>query len=74
MGVGALQAEEADFHAQAQQTTTLRVFSGGQNQRPDLMRQLLDQYQKANPNVKIIKAIGLVFDKMRKERGITISK
>lgn len=38
--------------AQAQQTT-LRVFSGGQNQRPDLMRQLFDQYQSANPGVKI---------------------
>jgi multiple sugar transport system substrate-binding protein len=35
------------------QQTTLRVFSGGQNQRPDLMRQMFDQYQKANPNVKI---------------------
>ena len=35
------------------QQTTLRVFSGGQNQRPDLMRQLFDQYQKANPGVKI---------------------
>ncbi|MFO1149294.1 MAG: HdeA/HdeB family chaperone [Alsobacter sp.] len=31
-------------------------------------------YCKANPNVKIIKAIGLVFDKMRKERGIVVSK
>jgi multiple sugar transport system substrate-binding protein len=37
---------------QAQQTT-LRVFSGGANQRPDLMRKLFDQYQAANPNVKI---------------------
>ena len=35
------------------QQTSLRVFSGGQNQRPDLMRQLFDQYQKANPGVKI---------------------
>ncbi|MBK9571719.1 MAG: extracellular solute-binding protein [Rhodoferax sp.] len=35
------------------QTTALRVFSGGQNQRPDLMRKLFDEYQKANPNVKI---------------------
>ena len=25
------------------QNTTLRVFSGGQNQRPDLMRKLFDQ-------------------------------
>ena len=31
----------------------LRVFSGGQNQRPDLMRKLFDEYQKANPGVKI---------------------
>ena len=35
------------------QQTSLRVFSGGQNQRPDLMRKLFDEYQKANPNVKI---------------------
>jgi multiple sugar transport system substrate-binding protein len=35
------------------QQTTLRVFSGGQNQRPDLMRKLLDDYQKVNPGVKI---------------------
>ena len=33
--------------------TKLRVFSGGQNQRPDLMRKLFDQYQKANPGVTI---------------------
>ncbi|MFO1311077.1 MAG: ABC transporter substrate-binding protein [Burkholderiales bacterium] len=33
--------------------TTLRVFSGGTNQRPDLMRKLFDQYQAANPGVKI---------------------
>ena len=31
-------------------------------------------YCKANPSVKIIKAIGLVFDKMRKESGIVLSK
>jgi len=35
------------------QTTTLRVFSGGQNQRPDLMQKLFTQYQAANPGVKI---------------------
>ena len=33
--------------------TTLRVFSGGANQRPDLMRKLFDQYQAQNPTVKI---------------------
>ncbi|MCP5284693.1 MAG: ABC transporter substrate-binding protein [Burkholderiaceae bacterium] len=37
----------------AQAQTTLRVFSGGQNQRPDLMRKLFDQYQAKNPGVKI---------------------
>lgn len=35
------------------QQTSLRVFSGGQNQRPDLMRKLFDEYQKQNPSVKI---------------------
>jgi multiple sugar transport system substrate-binding protein len=35
------------------QQTTLRVFSGGSNQRPDLMRKLFDQYQAKNPGVKI---------------------
>lgn len=33
--------------------TKLRVFSGGTNQRPDLMRVLFDRYQKANPGVTI---------------------
>lgn len=33
--------------------TKLRVFSGGQNQRPDLMRKLFDEYQKRNPGVSI---------------------
>jgi len=33
--------------------TTLRVFSGGANQRPDLMRKLFDRYEAANPGVKI---------------------
>jgi hypothetical protein len=29
---------------------------------------------KANPDVKVIKAIGTVFDKMRKEKGIVLAK
>lgn len=33
--------------------TQLRVFSGGQNQRPDLMRKLFDEYEAKNPGVKI---------------------
>ncbi len=33
--------------------TKLRVFSGGQQQRPDLMKQLFERYQKANPGVTI---------------------
>jgi multiple sugar transport system substrate-binding protein len=33
--------------------TKLRVFSGGQNQRPDLMRKLFDKYQAQNPGVTI---------------------
>jgi len=39
--------------ADALADTRLRVFSGGANQRPDLMRKLFDQYQKANPGVTI---------------------
>ncbi len=38
--------------------TTLRVFSGGNNQRPDLMRKLYDQYERANPSVKITMETG----------------
>lgn len=47
----ALAVSLAGFSAQAQ--TKLRVFSGGQNQRPDLMRKLFDQYQAANPGVTV---------------------
>jgi len=31
----------------------LRVFTGGRNQRPDLMRQLFDRYQRAHAHVAI---------------------
>ena len=31
-------------------------------------------YCKSNPRVTVIKAIALVFDKMRKERGIVLAK
>lgn len=41
------------FGAQAVAETKLRVFAGGANQRPDLMRKLFDQYQTANPGVAI---------------------
>jgi multiple sugar transport system substrate-binding protein len=49
----ALAAALATTTAAFAQQTTLRVFSGGQNQRPDLMRQLFDRYQAANPGVTI---------------------
>jgi multiple sugar transport system substrate-binding protein len=42
----------ASAAAYAQQTT-LRVFSGGSSNRPDIQRKLFDQYQAKNPNVKI---------------------
>ncbi|TAG49969.1 MAG: extracellular solute-binding protein [Betaproteobacteria bacterium] len=35
------------------QAQTIRVFSGGQSQRPDLMRKMFDEFEKANPGVKI---------------------
>jgi multiple sugar transport system substrate-binding protein len=48
VAIGALLAS-----AGALAQTQLRVFSGGQNQRPDLMRKLFDQYETKNPGVKI---------------------
>ena len=37
--------------------TTLRIFTGGQ-QRPDVMRQIVDGYMKANPGVKVEVEVG----------------
>ena len=39
------------LHAAAQ--TKLRVFSGGQQQRPDLMKRLFEDYAKRNPGLSI---------------------
>ncbi|HEY8566508.1 MAG TPA: ABC transporter substrate-binding protein [Beijerinckiaceae bacterium] len=39
------------------QQTTLRIFTGGQ-QRPDVMRQIVDGYMKQNPNVKVEVEVG----------------
>lgn len=53
LAAGALALLGALTTTQAFAQTSLRVFSGGANQRPDLMRKLFDQYQAANPGVKI---------------------
>lgn len=37
----------------AQGETLLRVFAGGQQQRPDLTRKMFDEYEKRNPGVKV---------------------
>lgn len=39
--------------AGARAETTLRVFAGGQQQRPDLTRKMFDEFEKRNPGVKI---------------------
>ena len=39
------------------QQTTLRIFTGGQ-QRPDVMRQIVDGYMKQNPSVKVEVEVG----------------
>jgi multiple sugar transport system substrate-binding protein len=39
------------------QQTTLRIFTGGQ-QRPDVMRKIVDEYQKRNPKVKVEIEVG----------------
>jgi len=46
-------AASVAFSLPAHADTKLRVFAGGANQRPDLMRKLFDEYQKANPGVTI---------------------
>lgn len=51
--LGALALAATLGSASALAETTLRVFSGGANQRPDLMRKLFDQYTAKNPGVKI---------------------
>jgi len=53
LAVAALSLAALFASADAFAQTKLRVFSGGQNQRPDLMRQLFDRYQAANPGVTI---------------------
>jgi multiple sugar transport system substrate-binding protein len=39
--------------AQAAPPVRLRLFAGGQNQRPDIVRSLLDDYQRANLQVTV---------------------
>ena len=39
--------------AHAEATIKLRLFAGGANQRPDLVRKLLDEYQSRRPHVRI---------------------
>jgi multiple sugar transport system substrate-binding protein len=46
----------AAAETQAQQTT-LRIFTGGQ-QRPDVMRQIVDVYQQRNPGVRVEVEVG----------------
>jgi multiple sugar transport system substrate-binding protein len=41
----------------AQAQTTLRIFTGGQ-QRPDVMRQIVEGYTRLNPNVKVEVEVG----------------
>ncbi|WP_284179468.1 ABC transporter substrate-binding protein [Rhabdaerophilum sp. SD176] len=55
LGLAAGLALAGAAYAQAQ--TTLRIFTGGQ-QRPDVMRQIVDGYMKANPNVKVEVEVG----------------
>jgi multiple sugar transport system substrate-binding protein len=39
------------------QQTTLRIFTGGQ-QRPDVMRKIVDEYEKRTPGVKVEVEVG----------------
>lgn len=50
----------------------LRVFAGGQSQRPDLMRQLFDAYQKANPHVTVHIETGGATSEMQRQYLSTV--
>jgi multiple sugar transport system substrate-binding protein len=54
--LAALLSIGASAAALAQQTT-LRIFTGGQ-QRPDVMKQIVDVYMQRNPNVKVEVEVG----------------
>lgn len=54
LGAAALLAMATSAFAQQ---TQLRIFTGGQ-QRPDVMRKILDVYQSRNPNVKVEVEVG----------------
>jgi len=57
LGAAAVLAAGLSGAADAQQQTTLRIFTGGQ-QRPDVMRQILDLYQSRNPGVRVEIEVG----------------
>ncbi|MGL4494185.1 MAG: ABC transporter substrate-binding protein [Beijerinckiaceae bacterium] len=48
------------------QQTTLRIFTGGQ-QRPDVMRQIADDYQAKNPNIKVEVEVGGATSEMQQQ-------
>ncbi len=52
--------------------TTLRVFSGGNNQRPDLMRKLYDQYERATPGVKVTMETGGATSELQRQYLSTV--
>ena len=60
-----LAASFASIEANAQQTT-LRIFTGGQ-QRPDVMRQIADDYQAKNPGIKVEIEVGGATSEMQQQ-------
>jgi multiple sugar transport system substrate-binding protein len=54
------------------QETKLRVFSGGTNQRPDLMRKMFDEFEKRNPGVKIDIEIGGATSELQRQYLSTV--
>ena len=57
---------------QAWAQTTLRVFSGGQNQRPDLMQELFKKYEAANPGVKVQIEVGGATSELQRQYLTTV--
>jgi multiple sugar transport system substrate-binding protein len=67
-----LAATVLSFAAPVEAQTKLRVFSGGQQQRPDLMKRLFDEYTKRIPGVTIEMETGGATSELQRQYLSTI--
>ncbi len=51
---------------------SIRVFSGGQNQRPDLMRLMFNEFEKQNPGLKVEIEVGGATSELQRQYLSTV--